>query len=264
MGILDELKSQSGIQEAVDKEELLNKTDFEKYYQENIQPKMLQLYSFFTEFTEQLNLMAPILASYPVKPDGGMLEFEQSMYKVIADNVQKPKNINFSFFCSLKAPSVFKIENIEGIERYSDLLTNFRIKFERKGKKTKDHELVGTSFRVIGLMPVNVILQVNLETFSIDLVLNNFEMPGKHKYVYKDNQITEKFIDDLGRYIIRQNPDFLKLDINDENKEKIRQNIQAEMKRRQQELEEAEQLLKSEEEQEAEKKSWKNIFKKNN
>jgi len=264
MGILDELKNQSGIQEAVDKEELLNQTDLQKYYQENIQPKMLQLYSFFTEFTEQLNLMTPTLVSYPVKPDGGMLEFEQSGYKVTADNVQEPKNINFSFVCSLKAPSVFKIENIERIERYSDLLTAFRIKFERTDEKNRDYELLGASFKVIGLMPVNVILQVNLETFSIDLVLNNFEMPGKHKYVYKDSQITSKFIDDLGRYIIRQNPDFMKLDIDDEDKEKIRQNIQAEIQRRQQELEEAERLLKLEEDQEAEKKSWKNIFKKNN
>ncbi len=264
MGILDELKSQSGIQEAVDKEELLNQTDLQKYYQENIQPKMLQLYSFFTKFTEQLNLMPPTLVSYPVKPDGGMLEFEQSGYKVTADNVQEPKNINFSFVCSLKDPSVFKIENIERIERYSDLLTSFRIVFERSDEKNKNYELLGARFKVIGLMPVNVILQVNLETFSIDLVLNNFEMPGKHKYVYKANQITEKFIDDLGRYTIRQNPDFMKLDINDEDKEKIRQNIQAEIQRRQQELEEAERLLKLEEDQEAEKKSWKNIFKKDN
>lgn len=264
MGILDELKSQSGVQEAVEKEELQNQTDLQKHYQENIQPKMLQLYSFFTKFTEQLNLMPPAPASYPVKPDGDMLEFEQSGYKLTADNVQEPKDINFSFVCSLKVPSVFKIENIERIERYSDLLTSFRIVFERKDEKNKNYELVGTSFKVIGLMPVNVTLQVNLETFSIDLILNNFEMPGKHKYVYKDNQITEKFIDDLGRYTIRQNPDFMKLDIDDEDKEKIRQNIQAEIQRRQQELEEAERLLKLEEEQEAEKKSWKNIFKKDN
>ena len=263
MGILDELKSQSGIQQAVDDEDLQSQTEQQQYYVENILPKMLQLYSFFTEFVEQLNLLnTPTAMSYPVKPDGSMLEFEQSKYKVAVDNVLEPKNINFSFACSLKEQFDIKIENVESIERYAEVLTNYRIEFDRTDEKNRDYELVGATFNVLGPLPVNVILQANLETSSIELVLKNFEMPGVLKYIYKDDQITEQFIDDLGRYAIRQNPDFLKLDINDEDKEKIRQNIQAEMKRRQQELDEAEILVQQEEEQEAENMSWKNIFKK--
>lgn len=263
MGILDDLKSQTGVQDAIDEKELQGQTDQQKNYIENILPKLLQLHSFFTEFSEQLNLIkTPTMVSYPVKPDKGVLEFEQSKYEATVDNVLEPKIIKFSFICSLKKSCFFKIENTEHIERYSDVLSGYRIEFVRTDEKNKNYELVGARFEVVGQMPVNVILQANIETSSIDLILKNFELPGSHKYTYRVDQITEQFIDDLGRYIIRQNPEFMKLDIDEENKEKIRKNIQAEMQRRQQELEESEKLIKLEEEQEAEQKSWKNIFKK--
>lgn len=66
----------------------------------------------------------------------------------------------------------------------------------------------------------------------------------------------------MGKFILRQNPRFLKLDIADDHKESIRQSIQADLKKRQQEIEEADRLLALEETKEKEKKSWKNIFKK--
>ena len=82
------------------------------------------------------------------------------------------------------------------------------------------------------------------------------------KHTFKERHITEEYVDELGKFILRQNPEFLKLDIEDDHKEQIRQHIQADIKQRQQELSDAESLLKLEEEKEAEKKSWKNIFKK--
>jgi len=54
---------------------------------------------------------------------------------------------------------------------------------------------------------------------SINLLLSNFEKPGHSKHVFKERHITDEFIDGLGKFIIRQNPGFLKLDIEDEHKE---------------------------------------------
>ena len=115
---------------------------------------------------------------------------------------------------------------------------------------------------MIGPVPVNVILQGDIVTSSIHLILNNFEKPGVSKHTFKERHITEEFIDDFGKFILRQNPQFLKLDIADEHKEQIRQNIQKDLKQREQEIDEAERLLALEKSEEKEKKSWKNIFKK--
>jgi len=263
MGILDDLKNQFDAQKADEEKEKLKQADLLKFYQQNLHPKMLQLYKFLNEFTEHLNyIKTETNVSYPLKPDGSMQEFKQSDYKVTIDSANEVKEINLRFDCRLNEPLIFELENSERILRYTDLLHNYRIEFERTDNKNSNYELISAKFKVAGPISVNVILQGDIATSSIHLILNNFEKSGLSKHTYKERHITEEFIDDFGKFILRQNPQFLKLDIADEHKEQIRQNIQADLQLRQQEIAEADRLLKLEEEKEAEKKSWKNLFKK--
>lgn len=263
MGILDDLKNQSDLQKAGEADEKQRQTDLLKFYQENLHPKMLQLYTFLNEFIEHLNyIKLDTKVSYPVQPDGSMQEFDQGDYKVTIDSANEVKEINLRFYCSLKEPLIFELENSERIQRYTDVLHSYRIEFDRTDNKDSNYELISSKFKVVGPVPVNVILQGDVATSSIHLILNNFEKSGVSKHTFKERHITEEYVDELGKFILRQNPEFLKLDIEDDHKEQIRQHIQADMKQRQQELNEAEASLKLEEEKEAEKKSWKNIFKK--
>ena len=263
MGILDDLKNQSEAQKANEDQEKQRQAELLKFYQENLHPKMLQLYTFLNELIEHLNyIQTETTALYPVTPDGSMQEFNQSDYKVTIDSATEVKEINLRFSCCLKEPLVFEIENSERIQRYTEVLHSYRVEFDRTDNKDSSYELISAKFKVIGPIPVNIILHGDIATSSIHLLLSNFEKPGAVKHTFKERHITEEFIDGLGKFILRQNPEFLKLDIADEHKDIIRKRIQADMEQRKQELEEAERLLKLEEEQEAEKKSWKNLFKK--
>lgn len=263
MGILDDLKNQSDLQKAAEEREKQRQADLLKYYQTYIHPKMLKLYTFLNEFIEHLNYIKKITkVSFPVAPDGSLREFEQTDYKVTIDSTSAVKDMNLRFNCRLSEPLIFELENSERIQRYTDVLQSYRIEFDRFDRKDDNYELVGAKFKVTGPIQTNIILQADIENSSINLLLNNFEKPGASKHVFKERHITEEFIDGLGKFILRQNPMFLKLDIADDHKDQIRQNIQADLKIRQQELEEAERLLRLDEEKETEKKSWKNLFKK--
>ena len=261
MGILDDLKSQSEAQKAKEAKEKQEQENLLKIYQESLHPKMLQLYKFLNEFVEHLNyIKTETPVSYPVNPDTSKLEFKQEDYKVTIDSANEVKEINLRFNCTLNVPVIFEVENSERILRYTDLLQSYRIDFDRTDNKNSNYELISAKFKIVGPIPVNVILQGDVASSSIHLILNNFEKPGFSKHTYKERHITDEFIDDLGKFILRQNPQFLKLDIADDHKEKIRQNIEKDMQQRQYELDEAERRLKIEEE--SEKKSWKNLFKK--
>lgn len=263
MGILDDLKNQSEVQKAGEAAEAQRQADLLKFYQENLHPKMLQIYTFLNEFVEHLNyIKTETDVSYPVKPDGSIQTFKQSDYKVTIDSANEVKEINLRFYCKLAEPLVFELENSERIQRYIDVLHSYNIDFDRTDNKDSNHELISAKIKVNGPVPINVILQGDVDTSSIHLILKNFEKPGFTKHSYKERHITEEFIDGLGKFILRQNPRFLKLDIADDHKESIRQSIQADLKKRQQEIEEADRLLALEETKEKEKKSWKNIFKK--
>jgi len=263
MGILDDLKNKSDLQKANEAAEAQRQAELLKFYQEKLHPKMLQIYKFLNELIEHLNYTKTETdVTYPVKSDGSMQVFKQSDYKVNIDSATEVKEINLRFYCKLDEPLVFELENAERILSYSDVLHSYRIDFDRTDNKDDNYELISSSFKVNGPVPVNVILQGDIETSSIHLLLKNFEKPGFSKHTYKERHITEEFIDGLGKFILRQNPMFLKLEIEDEHKEQIRQKIQADIKLRQQELEEIERLQAIEDAKEKEKKSWKNLFKK--
>ena len=263
MGILDDLKNQSDNKKAEEERERLRQAELLKHYEKNLHPKMLQMYSFLNEFIEHLNFIKnPTKVSFPIRPDGSMQEFEQGDYKVTIDSTKIVKDMNLRFNCKLEEPLIFELENSERILRYTDVLHSYHIDFDRTDNKDSNYELISAKFKVNGPIKVNIILQGDIAESSINILLNNFEKPGATKHIFKERHITEEFIDAFGKFIIRENPGFLKLDMADDDKEKIRQNIQADIKRRQEELEQSERQLKLEEEELAKKKSWKNIFKK--
>ena len=263
MGILDDLKNQADDKKAIEEREKQRQIELHEYYQKNIHPKMLQLYTFLNEFIEHLNYIKKVTkVSYPIAPDGSLVEFEQSDYKITIDSTKAITDMNLRFNCKLDETLVYELENSERILSYTDVLHSYRIDFDRVDIKDNNYELISAKFKIKGPISINVILQADIQTSSINMLLSNFEKPGASKHIYKERHITEEFIDGFGKFILRENLSFLKLDIADEDKDKIRQKIQADLHRRKQELEESERLLRLEEEQEKEKKSWKNIFKK--
>ena len=263
MGILDDLKNQSEAQKTGEKNEKQRLAGLEQYYQDNIRPKMLLLYNFLNELVEHLNyLKKSTIASYPVYPDGSTQTFSQSDYKVTIDSTNIIKNINFSFLCNLEKTLKLEVENEERIERYTEVLNSFRIPFDRQDTKDNDYCLIKSGFEIKGPIRVHVVFKANIENSSIDMLLTNLDNPGTQKYKFTERHITEEFIDGLGKYILRENPSFLKLDINEEDKEEIRKQVQLDLKRRNEELEAAELRIKTEADNEKELKSWKNIFKK--
>jgi len=265
MGILDDLKSQSESQKAGIEQEKQRQAELLEYYTKNITPKMLKLYAFLNEFVIHLNYIKhSTTAFFPILPDGAQQKLEQRDYRVTIDSNTAVKNINLRFYCKFDKPLIFELENQKRIQTYSEVLNSYRVEFDRTDNKDKNYELISAKFKVLGPLPVNILFHADIESSSIIMTLNNFEKAGAVKHIFKDRHITDEFVDGLGKYILRDNPDFFKLDIEEEDKEQIRKKIQADLKMRQEELEEAERLLALEETErkEKEKKSWKNLFKK--
>lgn len=258
MGILDDLKNQSEEQKAGIVQEQQRQATLLDYYKKNINPKMLKLYTFLNEFITHLNYIKHTTkVSYPILSDASQQELEQSDYRVTIDSNTSVKNINLRFYCKLGKPLVFELENHKRIQSYTEVLNSYRLEFDRTDNKDNNYELISAKFKVIGPIPVNIVFQADIENSSIIMSLRNFEKPGEVKHIFKDRHITDDFIDGLGKYILRDNPTFFKLDIDEEDKEQIRKRIQADLKKRQEELEEAERLLALEEEAERKEKEKK-------
>lgn len=80
-------------------------------------------------------------------------------------------------------------------------------------------------FSVDNEVPVVFAFTANIEKSCIDLMVSNFDRIGVIRVQLKPEQVDEELLDRLGRYIIRQRSDFLELDITEEEREKIRQQV---------------------------------------
>ena len=266
MGLLDDLKKKTEEKKATEEQAVLSQKELEQQYQDDIHPHMLEIYNYFNQLIEHLNFLEqPSRAKYQLLPGNEKIELEQKNYKLVIDSTHTTKNVALSFECHLEKPREVEVSGKEKIESYSEILTNYKMKHDRRDRKDSDFKLVNANFSLFGPIFGSVNFIGDVGKTHVDLMLRNVERPGTVKHVLQKEQLNEDFLDRLAKYLIRESEDFLKLEIDESAKEQIRKNLEEAEKQREQELKEAEQRIKEEEEivlQEKENKPWKNIFKK--
>jgi hypothetical protein len=89
-------------------------------------------------------------------------------------------------------------------------------------------------------VPVTFSFVANIELGCIDLSIRNFDHLGLRQIQIKPGDVTEAFMDNIGRYLMRQREDFYKLDISDDERERIRLRVREEQAQRDRELNELE------------------------
>lgn len=254
MGLLDDLKKKSEEKKATEEQVALSQQELEQHYQDEVHPLMLDVYKYFNQLIEHLNFLEqPSIAQYPLLPGNEKTGLEQKNYKLVIDSTHTTKNVLLSFECHLEKPLQVEVNGKEKIESYSEVLTNYKVKFDRRDRKDSDFKLVHANFTIFGPVFGSVNFIGDIEKTHVDLVLRNLERAGTVKHVLQKEQLNEEFLDRLAKYLIRESEDFLKLEIDDSAKEQIRKNLEQAEKQREQELAEAEKLLKEEEEAEKNK-----------
>jgi len=123
---------------------------------------------------------------------------------------------------------------------------------ERHDQKVDAVDLRKTAFVIELRVPVMFGFVANIEQGCVDLSIRNFDNLGLRKLSIKPGDITDKYMDRIGRYLLREQEDFFKLDISDGAREQIRNRLRNEREQLERELHEQEMNAQAEE---AEKKS---------
>ena len=259
MGFLDELKNQAADRKQKEQLEQQRQQQLQQTYQQDIHPRMVEVYSYLNEMVKHLNYLdSDTTAHYPIAPDQGLRSFRQAGYKVTIDSSSNIKNITLKFNCHLDSKLEFEVEGKERIDTYNDWLNEYNLKFHRKDFKDENYELLSSRFSLEGPINVAVHFVGDVENSGVSLFLRNMEKPGLSKYVLKARHLSRDFMDELARYLLREDEKFLNLDISDTEKQTIREKLQQEKAKREQELLEAE--LQAEQESLANKKNFTSLF----
>ena len=97
--------------------------------------------------------------------------------------------------------------------------------------------IVGINFQLQLKVDVNFIFQADPEQGLIHMITTNFADFGVDRTTIQPERVTDQWLDNLGNYLLRRHQKLHSLEIEEEEKERIRRQLEEEKQTRQIELE---------------------------
>lgn len=239
MSLLDDLRRQTDALKAREEGERKRQEQLETIYREELLPKMEYIYTYLYELGEHLNYIKPdIVANYELQDHGKLGDLRQSTYKVVADSRRNMTRINFGFRCEAEGADAMEIiiEGKKNTDRYNDYLRRTGLKYNLAQIRDEFATVTHGVFTIERRVMVTFTFIANIAESCIDLTIRNFNSFESFKRQIQPSQITEAYMEDLGRFVIREQSQFLRLDISEAHRRRIQALLHEEAARREAEL----------------------------
>lgn len=229
MGLLDDLRQQAD--SIRDSEEKLKaqQEQLEAWSRVEVIPKLTQIYSYLNELISHLGVIQPVIAvAYPLKGYGTLEKLAQGDYKLTADSRDDMSRVTLVFTCEGKGDVSFNVEGKPQVERLREHLVGCNMPFTSREYRDDRHNLISALFNVEAKVPVLFNFKLAEDKTTINLSIRNFEGLGTRTYRLQPEQIDAQLLDQMGHYLLRTDNHFVRLDITEEEREKLRQRLSGE------------------------------------
>jgi len=229
MGLLDDLRQQA---DSIRDSEASQKAQQEKldaWSKAEVRPKLTQIYSYLNELIGHLEVVQPDTpVAYPLKGYGTLEKLRQVNYKLTTDSRDDMGRVSLAFACIGKGDVNFNVEGKPQVERLREFLNSCKMPFTSREYRDDRHNLVSALFNVEAKVPVLFNFELADDKVTINLTIRNFEGLGSHLYRLQPEMINEQLLDQMGRYLLRADNHFVRLDITDEDRDKLRERLTVE------------------------------------
>ena len=251
MGLLDDLKKQSAEQKAKEQSERELKEQQFAFFKEEMQPKLEVIYSYLQELSEHLNYIErEITVSYSLGSNVTFADLRQKDYVLKINSRENISEIALRFHCRGESAMNIKAENESQFNQLKELFFQNRLDYQARETRDERRNVLGGDITVQQSIPVLFQFDADIENGCIVLKVRNFECLGVRKILLFPRQIDEAFLDNLGRYLLREVDTFMQLSMEEEHRNRLRESVEQEKLSKQQELELAEQRRLEEEQKE--------------
>ena len=255
MGILDQLRSEANLKQESEFAVANNQQHLELEYKTRILPKMQRVYLFLKEIVDHLSYLekAIEIKDYCQRyPQIGALS--QTDYKINTDgygglaDFNRIMQVNVLFNCVGRGDFSYEVEGKTRIEQEIAFLNskNVPLKWNQfisgRGVET-------ATFTITRKIPVRFRFEVDYNNSKIKLLIHNHENFNVYKKTFEPEDVNESLLDEISRFMLRQDSDFIRLDITSQDKQRIQKKAEEEQQQLAKWLEE----LKVEEEKEKER-----------
>jgi len=249
MRLLDELKKEADQLKKDLSDEERKRQLKQKYYQDALLPSMQKIFHFLRELIDYLKTVRPEMdISYAIPGYRTVDGMVQEDYRIDLDSDLQTRRILLSFNCLSRDEIQFSVHDKSQIKELNAFLRGQRIQFSEWGLRDKNSRLIGATFQFRFKLQAVFQFDADVEKGRILLSSRNFDGLKTTQKSYRAEQITDQWLDGLGRYILRMQSTLEQEDISQESLEKIRRQIEKEKREREQELQAAIERLREAEE----------------
>lgn len=260
MGILDQLRHEASDKQESEFAAVDVQQQLENEYQQQILPKLQKTYTFLKEIIEHLSYLEKGVETGEYSkdyPQFGVLT--QTGYKINTDgygglaDFNRIMQVNVVFVCAAKGSFTYELEGRARIEQEVAFLHSKNVPVDWN-QFVSSKGVEAASFTITRRIPVRFRFEADMKNTQIKLLIHNHDDFSVYKKVFEPEEVNESLLDEVIRYMLRKDSDFIRLDINNQDKERIRKEAEAlqmqqakfleeihiEEEKEQQELEEAE------------------------
>lgn len=245
MGLLDDLRKEADSRKSAAEKEQERIARLNRIYREQISPRLLEAYRYFHELATQLELLNPdVWRSYtfPGYPEAVPLRQRHYSARGDTDHVTKDtREAKLMFECFRETPLTFTLENPAEIAKTEAFLQEQGIVYNCHKLKGERYEVVAAQFEVTPRLGAAAQFNADIENACIQLYLLNVEDFATRRITLRPEQLTEALLDELGNYLLRRTTDFMKLEISEEARRKIQEQLAAARRQEEEALARAEQ-----------------------
>jgi hypothetical protein len=229
MSLLDDLKKQAAEKQLKDLEQEKDDTHQNSVRQEKIEQLFDQVEQWLRSFTTALNQIGDELSiDYTIPDVGVMPELKQGNYSVLRGTrgVIPPVQLLFTLYND-KAPT-FQIENELQAESLIEELKSSGFEFHSVRRVKNDNGGKTTICTIQPSVPVRIDFLADDRLESVVIRIRNFDHPGVIMHHVNADQITEEFLENLGRYLLHQTTSFMRQNVSLEIRQQLRERIERE------------------------------------
>ena len=229
MGLLDDLRQQADSIRDGEEKLKAQQEQLEAWSRAEVIPRLTQIYSYLNELISHLNVVKPETAvAYPLKGYGTLEKLTQGNYKLTTDSRDDTGRVTLAFTCVGNGDVSFNVEGKPQVERLREYLSACNMQFTSREYRDDRHNLISALFNVEAKVPVLFNFKLAEDKTTINLSIRNFEGLGTRIYRLQPEQIDTQLLDQMGRYLLRSDNHFVRLDITEEEREKLRQRLSGE------------------------------------
>jgi hypothetical protein len=232
MGVLEQLRDQVNRKQddALDQQTI--EQELAARYKKSILPKMQSIFVFMKEMVEHLTYLeqAVFIDDYSSRyPQFGRLI--QTGYRINSDGIMgyadpdRLMQVNVNFFCQNEGTFTYHLQGRSLIEKEVAFLSAHKVPFEWKYFQGVGM-VQNASFTVTRKVPVRFKFEVDYAASNIKILINNHENFGVYKKSFAPEEVDNDLLDEVARFMLRIDSDFIRLEITSEHKKIIRSKLE--------------------------------------